>query len=703
MLIEKINTVTGRIFLLIASSLFGTFILATVSLYQINQVFHAANTGNHIIVPSVISLDKAMASYGRLRTRIYRHIVSEDPAVKAEVDTKLQELIQHVQQAFSEYQALAQTPEDKERLDKELSAFADFLRETEPILTLSRQNQTEAAIKMVNGAAYKQLSETVYAQLTDHMDHNKNQAIQASLSAEKEEHNALIISAIIFVIIALGLTALGIAISRSLKKQLGGEPQTVVQITERIAYGDLSSTIILAAEDQNSILASMHKMQQQLKKLMAEIESMISEVAQGHFTYQMDLSNKQGFAFEIGQKLNQLNQTLLQQIGGNPLEGVQVASAIAAGNLDVKIPVREGDQSSIMYALSVMSLSLKTILHEVQEMVNHASAGNFSGQMDVTHRQGYALHLGTLLNTLNTTTQAALSDISQLAQTLAQGNLTKQITRHYPGIFGESVNAMNQTASHLRTLIYTLIESINLISAAAMQISAGNQDLSRRTEEQANSLAETAVNMEKLTEGVRQNNHNTTHANQLSQNASQVAAKGGVVVMDSVSTMSEITQSANHITEIISVIDSIAFQTNILSLNAAVEAARAGNAGRGFAVVANEVRSLSLRTKESAKKIKDLIDDSSIHVARGTAQVKKAGATMTDIVQSIDSVTHLIAEINEASNDQRNGIEYVNKAISQMDEVTQQNAALVEQVAAAAESLENQAQQLKQQVRHFKL
>lgn len=380
-----------------------------------------------------------------------------------------------------------------------------------------------------------------------------------------------------------------------------------------------------------------------------------------------------------------------------------MATAIATGHLDVTISVRQGDQHSMMYALFVMSDSLKKILQEIQEMVNAATDGHFDRRIDTSQQQGYGLHLGGLLNQLSQTTQEALTDIAHLAKTLAQGDLTQTITRHYPGLFGESVKAMNQTAGHLRTLIYTLVESINSISATASQISAGNQDLSRRTEEQANSLTQTALHMEKLTERVKQNTAHTTQANQLSHHSSRLAAQGGQVVTASVDTMETITQSARHITEIIAVIDSIAFQTNILSLNAAVEAARAGDAGRGFAVVASEVRNLSLRTKDSAKKIKDLIQDSSQHVARGTTQVKKAGSTMTDIVQAIQAVTDLITQINDASRHQQGGIETIHQAMSQMDEVTQQNAALVEQVAAAAESLDNQSAHLKAQVRHFKL
>ena len=259
------------------------------------------------------------------------------------------------------------------------------------------------------------------------------------------------------------------------------------------------------------------------------------------------------------------------------------------------------------------------------------------------------------------------------------------------GIVRELCESANQLLGTMAGIVERIKLSAESISTAAREISSGNADLSTRTERQAGSLQETATAMEQLTATVRQNADNARQANQLAIGASDIASRGGGVVSEVVKTMGAIHESSSKVVDIISVIDGIAFQTNILALNAAVEAARAGEQGRGFAVVAAEVRSLAQRCAAAAKEIKGLIGDSVGKVADGTRLVEDAGRTMTDIVASVRRVTTIMAEISAASTEQSGGIEQVNQSITQMDEVTQQNAALVEQASAAARSLEEQA------------
>jgi methyl-accepting chemotaxis protein len=298
-----------------------------------------------------------------------------------------------------------------------------------------------------------------------------------------------------------------------------------------------------------------------------------------------------------------ITRSLVGQLGGEPADASFIAARIADGDLTVDVPVKAGDQSSMMYAMRHMRDKLAAIVTEVRS--------------------------GT-----------------------------------------------------------------DTIATASSQISAGNADLSSRTEEQAGSLEETASSMEELTSTVRQNADNAQQASAMAASASSVAAKGGQVVAQVVDTMGAINESARKIADIISVIDGIAFQTNILALNAAVEAARAGEQGRGFAVVAGEVRNLAHRAGAAAKEIKTLIDDSVEKVGQGSQLVDQAGATMEEIVGSVQRVTDIMSEISAASREQSSGINQVNQAITQMDQVTQQNAALVEEASAASESMQEQAARL---------
>jgi methyl-accepting chemotaxis protein-1 (serine sensor receptor) len=292
----------------------------------------------------------------------------------------------------------------------------------------------------------------------------------------------------------------------------------------------------------------------------------------------------------------------------------------------------------------------------------------------------------------------SLGQAIAVAETIAQGDLTHTVTVQGKDEAAQVLHALGAMQQQLTGIVTHIRDGGESLASASEQISSGNHDLASRTEQQASALEQTAAAMEQLNATVHQNADNARQAQQLSASASAVAVKGGEVMGQVVSTMHEIHTSSGKISDIIGVIDGIAFQTNILALNAAVEAARAGEQGRGFAVVASEVRSLAGRAGSAAKEIKHLIDESVQRVEQGNALVDRAGTTMNDVVTSIQHVTAIMAEISSASSEQAAGVAQVGDAVSQMDHVTQQNAALVEQMAASAAALKAQAQELVQAV-----
>ncbi|NVD71284.1 MCP four helix bundle domain-containing protein [Duganella sp. BJB1802] len=382
-----------------------------------------------------------------------------------------------------------------------------------------------------------------------------------------------------------------------------------------------------------------------------------------------------------------------------------VFAAKNAGDLEKAKSLYEGDmtQSRILYldALKKFSDKQAALLDKAALEIQQQYA---SGRTLLTILGLAAIAMGVIAAWwITRTITTPINEAVKVAETVSSGDLTSDIQVNSADETGQLMNALKTMNANLVNIVGQVRNGTDLMATASTEIAAGNQDLSSRTEQQASSLQETASSMEELTSTVRFNAENAREANKLAATASEIASRGGAVVGEVVSTMGSINDSSRKIVDIISVIDSIAFQTNILALNAAVEAARAGEQGRGFAVVASEVRNLAQRSAAAAKDIKGLIDDSVQKVALGSDLVDKAGQTMSEIVTSISRVTQIMSQISHASEEQSLGIAQVNDAITQMDQVTQQNAALVEEAAAAAESMQEQSAKLAEVVGVFKL
>ena len=345
----------------------------------------------------------------------------------------------------------------------------------------------------------------------------------------------------------------------------------------------------------------------------------------------------------------------------------------------------------------------KAVEREIAGVVQAAVAGDFAQRVPTEGKKGFMLNLANSMNGLCDNTGRALDDLAGMLGALAEGDLTPRINAEYQGMFGKLKNDANSMADRIGSTIAEIKSSAREVTNASAEISTSTTDLSQRTEEQAASLEETSASMEEISATVKKNAENAQQANQSAGATREVADRGGQVVAKAVDAMAKIEESSRKISDIIGVIDEIARQTNLLALNAAVEAARAGEAGRGFAVVASEVRSLAQRSSQAAKDIKDLITNSNGQVKDGVDLVNRAGSALNEIVESIKKVAEIVSDIANASIEQASGIEQVNKALTQMDEVTQQNSALVEENAATAKTLEHQAKAMDERVAFFKL
>lgn len=471
------------------------------------------------------------------------------------------------------------------------------------------------------------------------------------------------------------------------------------KIANAISVGRLNSKIDISQPDEiGDLLRAMSKMQNAINEFVGAQQEMAQKHAAGYVKERLDESKFSGIYSQMAHEINELIQSRIninRRILG-------IISQYAKGDFSVDMEELPGETVVITQTMSSIKEALLAINNEIEQLAKAGANGDFSKR---ANSDKFEFMFRTMLEDLNkllSTCDEGFNDILRVSNSLAQGNLTQTITKNYPGTFGKVSDGINCTVGNLQSLIEEIKNSTQQLNIAAQEIAAGNNDLSQRTEKQAASLEETAASMTQLTSTVQHNAENATQANRLAKEAAQIASQGGVVVGNVVKTMEDINESSRKVVEIISVIDNIAFQTNILALNAAVEAARAGEQGRGFAVVATEVRNLAQRAAAAAGEIQQLIDDSVTKVEGGSQLVAQAGQTMQEIVQAVGGVTVIMSEINAASVEQSTGIEQVNHAISQMDDVTQQNAALVEQAAAGAESLEDEARKLSVTVANFK-
>lgn len=470
---------------------------------------------------------------------------------------------------------------------------------------------------------------------------------------------------------------------------------------ERIANGDVPELITEAYQgDFNTLKSNLNTCITAINLLVEDSDRLVQASVAGQLSTRADATKHKGDFKKIIQGVNDSIDAIV-----TPLSvAADYVDRIANG--DIPEPISEdykGDFNNLKDNLNTCISAINQLIFDANSLATAAVEGNLTTRAEVEQHQGDFRKIVAGVNNALDAMVEPISDTNEVMSALANGDLTKKMNKDYQGDFASLSNAVNTSVGNLEELVGKVVTSAENIGKSAQEISSGVMNLSERTEQQASSLEQTASSMEEMTSTVKQNADNSLVANDLAIEAQKRAGIGGEVVGRAQVSMEEINTSSKKISDIITVIDEIAFQTNLLALNASVEAARAGEMGRGFAVVAAEVRNLAQRSAEAAKEIKDLIRDSVNKVDEGTEQVSRSGDTLGEIVESVEKVTDMISNISTASSEQSSGIEQVNKAISQMDEMTQQNAALVEQASAASASMAESSRALITLLSSFKV
>ncbi|WDJ00245.1 MCP four helix bundle domain-containing protein [Xanthomonas campestris] len=710
-------------------------IIAYSGLASLNDVTRelAGNT-----MSSVREAGDLRGMLGEYRNASYQNLVRASDSVKQEARTRAKNLQVEIDKTIKTYPQLIEGPEQKKLFNTFVEDWKKASASYASVNEMLELNLPDDAVDTFVGET-RTLHNKAKDSLAALIAEDNRMAQAAKAKAESVHATSVTLTVLVVLIGVAGGLGLAFLFARAIVRSMRG----AVATASEIAGGKLDGQINVQGQDEvGELMRAMQRMQRDLRERIERDQQVANENLRIRIA--LDKSSTGLFITDTERKLIYANDSFKktvahyegsirlassdfdaskvigQHVSYLGLSDATLRKAMAALDRDGTTTFEERFGEAV-FAQTVTTIQDEDgqwvgdvcewrdrtievqVEDEVARIVRAAAAGDMTGRVDTDGKQGFFLQLAQQLNGLLDANAASIEQISALLSALSRGDLTVRMQGEFKGVFAQMRDDANATATQLADIVGRIKLSSTAINASAGEIASGNQDLSQRTEQQAANLEETAASMEELTSTVRQNAESARQANQLAIGATGVASQGGEVVSQVVNTMSGIEASSKKIADIISVIDGIAFQTNILALNAAVEAARAGEQGRGFAVVASEVRTLAQRSAGAAKEIKGLIDDSVHKVAEGSALVRKAGSTMAEIVASVQRVTDIMGEISAASQEQSAGIEQVNQTITQMDETTQQNAALVEEATAAARSMEEQAGHLAEAVSVFKL
>ncbi|SFR82816.1 methyl-accepting chemotaxis sensory transducer [Stenotrophomonas maltophilia] len=608
-------------------------------------------------------------------------------------EKRIADLVKRYEASWTAYQALPSDAEGKTIAETIAAKRAIARPLNKQTSELMEQGDYPAAVALTLGPVQDAANGWNKA-LSEGVDFEEKESREAAAEAIRLGERSLL------QLLVLGGVALlvGIAASVMIGRSLTGPLARAVHLAERLSKGQLDQEFRLGGRDELTRLGeAMASVRQSVQAAIGAQMHMAEQHEAGAIRYRMDASAFPGDFGRMVQATNSLVESHVQV----ELLMAEVMQRYAIGDLSRDLPDYPGEKGTLTRTLAAVKQSLLAVNTQIDDLVRAARAGDFSVRGDASAFQYQFRAMVEQLNGMMASSQASIADVSDVLRAISGGDLTARMDGHYDGVFARMRDDANTTTAQLTGIVRGIQDAADSINNAAQELAAGNSDLSRRTEQQAANLEEAAASMEELTSTVRQNAELARQADSEAHAAGAAVRATEQAMAQMASVMGEIDQSSARISEISTVIDGIAFQTNILALNAAVEAARAGEQGRGFAVVASEVRTLAQRAGIAAKEIKELIEEAAGKVQSGLAVTVESEAAIARLAEASARTNQLMSDIAAASKEQAAGIEQVNQVVVQMDQVTQQNAALVEEATAASRALEEQANALTASVAVF--
>ena len=681
---------SGKLLASFAVVLAITCALGVLSIIRLGDVAAESETISTIYMPSLDRLGAINTISSDIRISQIRNVVADSDDVRASTAGDIQSRATERDRLVKEYEPLISSDEERALWTQAQSEWSDYIAKAARAQELAKNGLASSAVLDLSTGESKQRFDATSARLHEVIALDRKLGAQQTTEAlAKYKSGRIIIIGMMIVAIALG-GFIAMYVAGAISRPVG---QTIA-IFKRMSAGHLDNAIDTSRHDEvGELQNNLSLMQDQLRKLMAENQAQLSAINKSQAVIEMQLD---GTIITANENFQRASGYTLDE-----LKGRHHSVLVDAGyrNSDEYRRVWEGLRNGQAHSGRYQSLAKGN-----RPLWLEGSYNPISGADGKPYKvMKYVSDVTTQVQ-LTQAMEQAVNQTQDVVKVAVEGDLTARIdTTDKQGELRKLAESINSLLTSVGDIVAKVKGAATEVHRGAEEISSGNANLSQRTEQQSSSLEQTASSMEEMTSTVKQNADNAGQANQLATAARDQAEKGGMVVGKAVKAMTEINESSKKIADIIGVIDEIAFQTNLLALNAAVEAARAGEQGRGFAVVATEVRSLAGRSATAAKEIKDLIQDSVKKVEDGSVLVTQSGQTLEQIVASVKKVSDIVAEIAAASREQSSGIEQVNRAVMQMDEMTQQNAALVEEATAASQSMADQARDLNQMMNRYRL